>query len=173
MLRRLKFFVIGSLISIIFLSMGPENRLKDTFYAYVDYFNPEKRVISQFIISDSILIFPEISQQELLSIYQGSWVNNDLSDKDSYPQKFVLDNLVDDKNFRIVIKFYDSEERKDSLGVLKRYTKSEIISLEKGVELSKRSYISYYSLLGMFLIIMVPVSILTRRMIKKRRLQED
>ena len=155
MLRRLKFFVIGSLISIIFLSMGPENRLKDTFYAYVDYFNPEKRVISQFIISDSILIFPEISQQELLSMYQGSWVNNDLSDKDSYPQKFVLDNLVDDKNFRIVIKFYDSEERKDSLGVLKRYTKSEIISLEKGVELSKRSYISYYSLLGMFLIIMV------------------
>ena len=85
----------------------------------------------------------------------------------------MLDNLVDDKNFRIVIKFYDSEERKDSLGVLKRYTKSEIISLEKGVELSKRSYISYYSLLGMFLIIMVPVSILTRRMIKKRRLQED
>ena len=83
MLRRLKFFVIGSLISIIFLSMGPENRLKDTFYAYVDYFNPEKRVISQFIISDSILIFPEISQQELLRIYQGSWVNNDLSDKDS------------------------------------------------------------------------------------------
>ena len=36
MLRRLKFFVIGSLISIIFLSMGPEHRLKDTFYAYVD-----------------------------------------------------------------------------------------------------------------------------------------
>jgi len=153
--------------------MGPENRLKDTFYAYIDYFNPEKRVISQFIISDSIFIFPEISQQELLSIYQGSWVNNDLSDKDSYPQKFVLDNIVDDKNFRIVVKFYDNEERKDSLGVLKRYTKSEIISLEKGVELSKRSYISYYSLLGMFLIIMVPVSILTRRMIKKRRLLED
>ena len=68
MLRRLKFFLIGSLISIIFLSMGPENRLKDTFYAYVDYFNPEKRVISQFIISDSILIYPDISQQELQTI---------------------------------------------------------------------------------------------------------
>ena len=60
MLRRLKFFVIGSLISIIFLSMGPDNRLKDTFYAYVDYFNPEKRVISQLIISDSILIFVDV-----------------------------------------------------------------------------------------------------------------
>ena len=173
MLRRLKFFLIGSLISIIFLSMGPENRLKDTFYAYVDYFNPEKRVISQFIISDSILIFPKISQQELQSIYQGSWVNNSPSDKDSYPQKFVLDNLVDDENLRIVVKFFDSEEKKDSSGVLKRYTKSEIISLEKGVELSKRSYVSYYTLLGIFLLIMVPVSMLTRSLVKKRRLQED
>ncbi len=173
MLRRLKFFLIGSLISIIFLSMGPENRLKDTFYAYVDYFNPEKRVISQFIISDSILIYPDISQQELQTIYQGSWVNDDLSDKDSYPQKFVLDNLVDDENLRIVVKFFDSEEKKDSSGVLKRYTKSEIISLEKGVELSKRSYVSYYTLLGIFLLIMVPVSMLTRSLVKKRRLQED
>ena len=173
MLRRLKFFVIGSLISIIFLTMGPENRLKDTFNAYVDYFNPDKRVISQFIISDSILIFPKISQQELQSIYQGSWVNNSLSDKDSYPQKFVLDNLVDDENLRIVVKFFDSEEKKDSSGVLKRYTKSEIISLEKGVELSKRSYVSYYTLLGIFLLIMVPVSVLTRSLVKKRRLQED
>ena len=173
MLRRLKFFLIGSLISIIFLSMGPENRLKDTFYAYVDYFNPEKRVISQFIISDSILIYPDISQQELQTIYQGSWVNDDLSDKDSYPQKFVLDNLVDDESLRIVVKFFDSEEKKDSSGVLKRYTKSEITSVEKGVELSKRSYISYYTLLAIFLLIMVPVSMLTRSLLKKRRLQED
>ncbi len=173
MLRRLKFFLIGSLISIVFLSMGPENRLKDTFYAYVDYFNPEKRVISQFIISDSILIYPDISQQELQTIYQGSWVNDDLSDKDSYPQKFVLDNLVDDESLRIVVKFFDSEEKKDSSGVLKRYTKSEITSVEKGVELSKRSYISYYTLLAIFLLIMVPVSMLTRSLLKKRRLQED
>tara|TARA_B100001287_G_scaffold276741_1_gene289104 strand:- start:1986 stop:2447 length:462 start_codon:yes stop_codon:yes gene_type:complete len=153
--------------------MGPENRLKDTFYAYVDYFNPEKRVISQFIISDSILIYPDISQQELQTIYQGSWVNDDLSDKDSYPQKFVLDNLVDDESLRIVVKFFDSEEKKDSSGVLKRYTKSEITSVEKGVELSKRSYISYYTLLAIFLLIMVPVSMLTRSLLKKRRLQED
>ena len=100
-------------------------------------------------------------------------MNDDLSDKDSYPQKFVLDNLVDDENLRIVVKFFDSEEKKDSSGVLKRYTKSEIISLEKGVELSKRSYVSYYTLLGIFLLIMVPVSMLTRSLVKKRRLQED
>ena len=46
MFRRLKFFAAGAFISILLLSMGPENRLQDTFYAYVDYFNPEKRVVS-------------------------------------------------------------------------------------------------------------------------------
>jgi len=46
MKRRLLFFGFGALISIFFLSMGPENRLKDTFYAYMDYFDMDKRVIT-------------------------------------------------------------------------------------------------------------------------------
>ena len=83
----------------------------------------------------------------------------------------MLDNLVDGKNLEFWLSFMTGKRRK-ILGVLKRYTKSEIISLGKGVELSKRSYRSYYTLLGMFLLIMVPVSILTTRMIK-RRLQEN
>ena len=169
MFRRLKFFTAGALISILILSLGPENRLKDTFYAYVDYFNPEKRVVSQITISDSILVIPEISEKDLYNIYKGSWVNNDLSDKDSYPQKFVLDNLVEGENVRLTVQFYDREEKKDSIGNLKRYTKSELISLEKGVKLSERSYQSYYSLIGMFLLIMIPVSLLTRRLIRKRK----
>lgn len=45
MARRFLFFGIGALISIIFLSMGPENRLKKTFYYYIEYFNMHKRVI--------------------------------------------------------------------------------------------------------------------------------
>lgn len=169
MLRRFKFFAAGALISILVLSMGPENRLKQTFYAYVDYFNPEKRVVSQLSISDSIIIFPEIYQEDLDKIYKDAWVNNDLSDKDSYPQKFVLDNFIEGENVRLMLKFYDREERKDSIGAIKRYTKVEIISVEKGVELSNRSYKSYYSLIGMFLLIMVPVSLLTRRLIRKRK----
>ena len=40
------FFGFGALISVFFLSMGPENRLKDTFYAYIDYFDMDKRVIT-------------------------------------------------------------------------------------------------------------------------------
>ena len=59
------------------------------------------------------------------------------------------------------------------MGILKDILKSEIISLEKGVELSKRSYKSYFSLIGMFLLIMIPVYLLTRRMIRKNRLNED
>ena len=43
MLRRLIFFGFGVFISIMFLSMGPENRLKNTFYAYIDYFNINKK----------------------------------------------------------------------------------------------------------------------------------
>lgn len=174
MLRRLKFFAAGALISILFLSIiGEENRLTETLYAYIDYFNPEKRVISQLSISDSIVIIPEISEEVLQNIYDGAWVNNDLSDKDSYPQKFVLDNFIEGENVRLMVQFYDREEKKDSVGDLKRYTKSEIISLEKVVELSKRSYKSYYSLIGMFLLIMVPVSLLTRRLIRKRRLEDE
>ena len=45
MIRRLVLFGFGALISIFFLSLGPENRLKETFYAYIDYFNINKRVI--------------------------------------------------------------------------------------------------------------------------------
>ena len=57
MLRRLIFFGFGVFISIMFLSMGPENRLKNTFYAYIDYFNINKRVINHLITSKINLPF--------------------------------------------------------------------------------------------------------------------
>ena len=82
MLRRLKFFGAGALISILFLSMGPENRMKDTFYAYIDYFNPEKRVVDQLLISDSI-IYNDVSSVEIKNILEGAWVNHDLTNKSS------------------------------------------------------------------------------------------
>ena len=52
MTRRLLFFGLGAFISIFFLSMGPENRLKKTFYAYINYFDMDKRVITH-LINDS------------------------------------------------------------------------------------------------------------------------
>ena len=172
MLRRLKFFGAGALISILFLSMGPENRMKDTFYAYIDYFNPEKRVVEQLLISDSI-IYNGVSLFEIENILEGAWVNHDLTNKSSYPQFFVIENIIDDKNKRVSINFYDREERKDSGGVLKRYTKSEIISVEEISQISSRSYKSYFSLIGIFLVIMIPVSLLVRKLIRKRSLEDE
>ncbi|MAX05814.1 MAG: hypothetical protein CMD19_05115 [Flavobacteriales bacterium] len=101
--RRLLLFGFGALISIFFLSLGPQNRLKDTFYAYVDYFNVDKRVISH-LINDSTtftaksecqLVYYNITKDDLLSVLDGGEVNFDLSDEDGEPcQHFVIENIV-------------------------------------------------------------------------------
>ncbi|CAI8360745.1 MAG: Uncharacterised protein [Cryomorphaceae bacterium] len=114
MKRRLLFFGFGSLISIFFLSMGPENRLKNTFYDYLDYFDMNKRVISHLYPNTTdeegnlILIKPEFStlaecqllyynltKEDLLSVLEDGEVNFELSDEDGEPcQYFVIENLV-------------------------------------------------------------------------------
>ena len=114
MRRRLLFFGFGALISIFFLSMGPENRLKKTFYAYLDYFDMNQRVISHLYpntIDDEgnlLLIDPEFSTQaecqlvyynltkeDLLSVLEDGKVNFELSDEDGEPcQYFVIENSI-------------------------------------------------------------------------------
>ena len=114
MRRRLLFFGFGALISVFFLSMGPENRLKDTFFAYVDYFNMDKRVISHLYPNTTddegnvLLIDPEFSTQaecqlvyynltkkDLLSVLEDGEVNFELSDEDGEPcQYYVIENSV-------------------------------------------------------------------------------
>ena len=114
MRRRLLFFGFGALISIFFLSMGPENRLKKTFYAYLDYFDMNKRVISHLYPTTTdddgnvILIDPEFStkaecqlvyynltKEDLLSVLEDGEVNFELSNEDGEPcQYFVIENLV-------------------------------------------------------------------------------
>ena len=114
MRRRLLFFGFGALISVFFLSMGPENRLKKTFYAYLDYFDMNKRVISHLYPNTTddegnvLLIDPEFSTQaecqlvyynltkeDLLSVLEDGEVNFELSDEDGEPcQYFVIENSV-------------------------------------------------------------------------------
>ena len=114
MRRRLLFFGFGALISVFFLSMGPENRLKKTFYAYLDYFDMDKRVISHLYPNTTddegnvLLIEPEFSTQaecqlvyynltkeNLLSVLEDGEVNFELSDEDGEPcQYYVIENLV-------------------------------------------------------------------------------
>ena len=47
MIKRFILFGLGVFLGIIILSVGPENRLKKVFYEYVDYFSPNKRVLSK------------------------------------------------------------------------------------------------------------------------------
>ena len=114
MRRRLLFFGFGALISIFFLSMGPENRLKKTFYAYLDYFDMNQRVISHLYPNTTddegnlLLIDPEFSTQaecqlvyynltkkDLLSVLEDGEVNFELSDEDGEPcQYYVIENSV-------------------------------------------------------------------------------
>jgi hypothetical protein len=101
--RRLLFFGFGALISIFFLSLGPENRMKDTFYAYMDYFDMDKRVISH-LINDSTtfttkaecqLVYYNTTKKDLLTVLDKGEVNFDLSDEDAEPcQYFIVENIV-------------------------------------------------------------------------------
>jgi len=176
MKRRLLLFGAGALIGFIFLSIGSEGRMKKVFYDYVDYFNPEKRVIAQLSDADSIVYLNAIGKSSLDKFYDGAWVNHELTDKNSYPQFFVLENIIENKNQRVSINFYDREEAKITIdtgnGVkhvkeeLKRYSKAEVINFEQGIEISSRSYKSYFSLIGIFLVIMIPVGLLVRKLIK-------
>ena len=101
--RRLLFFGFGVLISIFFLSMGPENRLKKTFYAYMDYFDMDKRVITH-LVNDSTtfttktecqLVYYNISKADLLLVLDDGEVNFDLSNPDGEPcQQYIIENTI-------------------------------------------------------------------------------
>ena len=114
MRRRLLFFGFGALISIIFLSMGPENRLKTTFYAYIDYFNMDKRVITHLrsdstsftIESECQLVYYDISKQDLLSVLENGEVNFKESNKDSDPcQYYVVENDINGDSLSVMFEY--------------------------------------------------------------------
>jgi hypothetical protein len=123
MSKRLLLFGFGALISIFFLSLGPENRLKETFYAYIDYFDMNKRVISHLINdnttftskSECQLVYYSISKEDLLSILDNGKVNFDLSDEDGEPcQYFVIENTIKNKNLSVVFElcYYNNKSVK-------------------------------------------------------------
>ena len=110
MARRFLFFGLGVLISIIFLSLGPENRLKETFYAYIDYFNMDKRVITH-LRNDSTtftakaecqLVYYNMKKKDLLLVLNEGEVNFDLSDEDSDScQYFIIENIVNENDLSV------------------------------------------------------------------------
>ena len=112
MYRRLLLFGFGALVSIFFLSLGPENRLKNTFYAYLDYFDMDKRVITH-LINDSTsftdlaqcqLDYYNMTEEDLLSVLNKGEVNFKLSEEDREPcQYFVIENTFD--NYFLSVNF--------------------------------------------------------------------
>ena len=120
MLRRLIFFGFGVFISIMFLSMGPENRLKNTFYAYIDYFNINKRVINH-LISDSTIISDKVnckmleynlSKDDMLSVLNNGKVNFDKSQTIKSPcQIFYIENQENLENYEVIFEFCDIKDR--------------------------------------------------------------
>ncbi len=169
MKRRLLFFACGALISIstLYFLDDDNNRMKQTICAYIDYFNPEKRVLSQLLLPEHDIIYTKNDSSEIANFLEGSWVNHELTNKENYPQIFVLDNLVKEIPSRLTVHFYDKEERKVELE-RKRYSKAIFKEIKKGITLSKRSYKSYYFITGIFFLIMIPVSLLVRKLIRKR-----
>ena len=120
MIRRLVLFGFGALISIFFLSLGPENRLKETFYAYIDYFNINKRVIYH-LYSDSTnftsksecqLVYYNLDKSTLLNVLDGGKVNFSKSEKDKEPcQIYMVENFIKDKKFEVLFEYCYSEAR--------------------------------------------------------------
>ena len=112
MKKRILLFSFGAFISIIFLSMGPENRLKTTFYAYLDYFDMDKRVITH-LINDSTnfsvkaecqLVYYGIKKEELLTVLEDGEVDFDLSNPDGEPcQNYLIRNTIN--NLEILVDF--------------------------------------------------------------------
>ena len=114
--RRFLFFGIGALISIIFLSLGPENRLKKTFYDYIDYFNMDKRVIYH-LENDSTtfstkaecqLVYYSLSKEDLLEVLEGGEVNFEKSQTEKKPcQYYVVENMINEMELSVTFEFCD------------------------------------------------------------------
>jgi hypothetical protein len=121
MIRRLVFFGLGCVISLMFLSLGPENRLKETFIAYINYFNINKRVIyhldkgEAIIFSDQALcqmLHYNLSRKELLSVLHNGEVNFNLSDNKSKPnQLFVIENMLNNQKIAVRFSYFDVKEK--------------------------------------------------------------
>ena len=114
--RRFLFFGIGALISIIFLSLGPENRLKITFYDYIDYFSLDKRVIYHLKNDNTTfstkaecqLVYYSLSKEDLLEVLEGGQVNFEKSQTEKKPcQYYIVENTINEMELSVTFEFCD------------------------------------------------------------------
>ena len=114
MIKRIVLFGFGALISIFFLSLGPENRLKNTFYAYIDYFNINKRVIYHLkkdqpffsITAECQLVYFNIDKSNVLSVLDGGEVNFSKSNNEQEPcQLYLIENQIEEDFFEVMFEY--------------------------------------------------------------------
>ena len=126
MLKRLVLFGFGALISIFFLSLGPENRLKETFYAYVDYFSLDKRVINHLysdstvfsVKSECQLLNYGLSKENILTVLDGGKVNFSKSDKKRSPcQLFLIENIINNSSYEVLFEYCNLDENVSVLNI--------------------------------------------------------
>ena len=114
MIKRIVLFGFGALISIFFLSLGPENRLKNTFYAYIDYFNINKRVIYHLkkdqpffsTTAECQLVYFDTDKANVLSVLDGGEVNFSKSNKEHEPcQLYLIENQIEEDFFEVMFEY--------------------------------------------------------------------
>tara|TARA_B100000900_G_scaffold244915_1_gene208265 strand:+ start:1841 stop:2251 length:411 start_codon:yes stop_codon:yes gene_type:complete len=127
MIRRIILFGFGALVSIFFLSLGPENRLKTTFYAYIDYFDIDKRVIYHLkkdgvLFSDKAecqILYFEINKLNILKVLDGGKVNFSKSDKKKKPcQLYLIENQMNDNFYEVLFEFCPESKKVSVLDVM-------------------------------------------------------
>ena len=130
--RRFLFFGLGALISIIFLSLGPENRMKKTFYAYIDYFSLDKRVIYH-LENDSTtfstkaecqLVYYSLLKKDLLEVLEGGEVNFEKSKTEKTPcQYYVVENTIKEMELSVTFEFCDKANTVKVMGFIDKTEK--------------------------------------------------
>jgi len=127
MIKRIILFGFGALVSIFFLSLGPENRLKTTFYAYIDYFDIDKRVIYHLkkdgvLFSDKAecqILYFEINKLNILKVLDGGKVNFSKSDKKKKPcHLYLIENQMNDNFYEILFEFCPKSKKVSVLDVM-------------------------------------------------------
>ncbi|MEE2954429.1 MAG: hypothetical protein VX347_04565 [Bacteroidota bacterium] len=113
MLRRLLYFVFGFILSILLLSIGPNNKLKQTFIAYINYFDIDKRVIYHLDKGDKT-IFSELvecqiecysfDKKKILNVLRIGEVNFKKSEKNTKPCQFYIVESQE-RDYFISVKF--------------------------------------------------------------------
>ena len=181
MLRRLKLFGVGLFIGLVIIFSN--EKLKNNFLEYIDWGDSNDWVINnlKFEFEDTTithdihyldnvkdkLVKYEKKTDNLLEVLDGGWENIDKRkkfDKGSIlfgSTLFVIDKkLIDGDELSVYFIF---DEKKHHVTVKDFY-------LNEGI--SKKSYLSYLWNLAIFLIIMVPVLLFLRKLIRKRRLKD-